>query len=999
MPRISSLIQSQPLASSRLKSLLPPGSDSRLLPIIKALPENFGTVRKIISPKKDTDLPAAAGRIVIHIQDVHRNSEAQANIGRAVQELINQKKVDLVALEGAFAPMDFSWYRRYPYQDSVKAVADYLLKEKRISGPVYTAFTLRLRSGQALPPFVGVDEKNHYDANVKAYQQCAPLVPSYKKKLERDIRELNEAKAAVFKPRHKEFDNRVEAYRKGSLSWGEYVRALSKQTDLSLKVKTYLTALEMEEKLNFAEVETERTRLIAQLVAKLNKAETDELLSLSVAYRSGGLTALDFYSRVKDLCAKRGLNLARFPAMDEYIRYVLLSESLDVDGILKEAASAEKGIYDTLAKTEEERRLVASSRYFYLVGKLLDFALTKEEWEEYKSIGSPPLVGGARGGELFTRNPQENNKEILLSPSPYPRPQGAGKTFSFDLSSFENFYSEAEARDEAMSLNLEKAMDSSHAKVAVLVTGGFHSGGILRRLQPKGFTVVSYVPKISKIEDANGSAYLSVFTQEKTPLDKLFAGEKLFLSERQLADSVFLREVVGTTEKAGTSGVARKIFPWGRLTVVTISSVITSLVVEKTFGELLRQVGQGIFRSVNDQVMYAGMDQPMFVILVIFGLFWICAKFAQESSAGIPHWSIRKSNGILESAHMIHHRSDVKGLTLNEEIDYIIETFAQLDPSICGWLCSLGELGSTQTFREWELAKFRWAGFEVASNAFQSVKRKGIGSIEVNVRRDGTEAIFNVLDQGKGISRRILDKLVVMKGVTTKRRDGRGFGLWETIVPFLLEEKGRRVEIQTRDEEGVRGYAYTINRKKNVVRAKLDERHQVHFPAGYATRVGFIWSLQSGSPTSLPLQTLRTRVLLEKLLGADFPDRFLPKSLCWPTAGTSHLCSFAVDSHWRCSRCGSVDWISDERIRTSDGLVNHRWSGWNHIRPQSWQPTTASSLHAPISYRRRIKFCRVLPACVGTFTIGESVGFHDRLYCQRRFRPAAASLLFSSRTG
>ena len=57
---------------------------------------------------------------------------------------------------------------------------------------------------------------------------------------------------------------------------------------------------------------------------------------------------------------------------------------------------------------------------------------------------------------------------------------------------------------------------------------------MLRQLQPKGFTVVSYVPKISKIEEANGSSYLSVFTQEKTPLDKLFAGEKLFLAEAPL---------------------------------------------------------------------------------------------------------------------------------------------------------------------------------------------------------------------------------------------------------------------------------------------------------------------------------------------------------------------------------------------------------------------------------------------------------------------------------
>ncbi len=121
---------------------------SSLAPLIRALPEDVGSIRKIISP------PHPNGRIVIHIQDVHRNREAQTNIGKAVEELINQKKIGLVALEGAFGPMDFSWYRAYPHQDAVKAVADYLLRDNRISGFVHTAFL----SSAPIPSFVGIDE-------------------------------------------------------------------------------------------------------------------------------------------------------------------------------------------------------------------------------------------------------------------------------------------------------------------------------------------------------------------------------------------------------------------------------------------------------------------------------------------------------------------------------------------------------------------------------------------------------------------------------------------------------------------------------------------------------------------------------------------------------------------------------------------------------------------------------------------------------------------------
>ena len=51
------------------------------------------------------------------------------------------------------------------------------------------------------------------------------------------------------------------------------------------------------------------------------------------------------------------------------------------------------------------------------------------------------------------------------------------------------------------------------------------------RLNAAGITVISFVPTIEKVDTAQGSAYLSVFTREKTPLEKLFQGQKLFLGD------------------------------------------------------------------------------------------------------------------------------------------------------------------------------------------------------------------------------------------------------------------------------------------------------------------------------------------------------------------------------------------------------------------------------------------------------------------------------------
>ena len=203
---------------------------------------------------------------------------------------------------------------------------------------------------------------------------------------------------------------------------------------------------------------------------------------------------------------------------------MLLSDSLDIDAILKETAAVEKNLYATLAVTEKEKDLVHESRWVYLVGKLLDFALTKEEWEELKAI-----INLQAPNSQGISNRQSSKIQTLGFENLFFR-ESLGLE-NWRLTPFLSFYSEAESpRPRHVHANLEKVMSASHAKVAVLVTGGFHSEGMLRALQAQGVTVISYAPKISKIEDAAGSAYLTMFTQEKTPLDQLFAGEKLFLA-------------------------------------------------------------------------------------------------------------------------------------------------------------------------------------------------------------------------------------------------------------------------------------------------------------------------------------------------------------------------------------------------------------------------------------------------------------------------------------
>lgn len=502
--------------SHTVARLVPKGFLKDHAALLAALSPAHGTVRKVSLPKN----PAPGSPVVLHIQDVHMNQEAQWNIRETVRSLMQSGQVDVVALEGATEDIDLQPFVDYPHRKAVELTADYLLKENKISGPIHAALTAQGK----LPRIVGIDDPVHYAANVQAYRDSAPRLEQARREVNLWRVEIEREKKDVFSPALRSFDSQVQSYREGKTSLGTYVETLispAPKEFVSDSIRSFSTALEMERSFDFKQVEAERAQLIKTLTPKLERQETNTLLAQSMAYRSGQLRYADFYAELKETCRKKGIPLSNFPAMDAYVRYVLLADGIDAEMLLDDLAGLEKDTYERLAKRAEEKNLVARSRQSWLTGKLVDFSLTPSEWKEYNTL------------------PTDEN--------------------TFDLKSFKSFYREAQSRDGAMAANVFRALQSVPAEtvkrgpVILLVTGGYHADGMAQQLTREGVTVVSYVPKIEKVDTLQGSAYLSVFTQEKSPLEKLFSGQKLFLAHDPAAgveEAAVLATVVDRMDSA-----------------------------------------------------------------------------------------------------------------------------------------------------------------------------------------------------------------------------------------------------------------------------------------------------------------------------------------------------------------------------------------------------------------------------------------------------------------
>lgn len=439
-------------------------------------------------------IDAKPGRpTVLHIQDVHRNAEAQAHISGAVMELVSRSTISALALEGAFGEVEVAPYFSAGSSSARQAAAAGLLAHNEIGGAMHAMLSL----DGPLPRVLGVDDATHHRANVAAFRQASAKRADAAGRIESLARAVDVQKPAIYNTALLAFDRVASGYHLGQTNFEEYLRALVSEPDFlprtHVQVARFWDALSLEKALDFDRVENERAQLLAALSSKLSSSDLRGLTDTALAYRAGRLSHARLCEHISRLCRAHGVALSRFPMAERYVRYVLLADGVDGMALFSETRAIEKSTYARLAQTPAERALVENSRFYALARQLIDFSLTPESWSDYKETPRPAVV-----------------ENLLLA--------------------FETFYVEAQARDAAMAQRLLDIGAGSMAPI-VLVTGGFHSRGVQQRLIEKGWGVISMTPILTRVDADKGSAYLNVFLREKTPLERLFPDERLFLSE------------------------------------------------------------------------------------------------------------------------------------------------------------------------------------------------------------------------------------------------------------------------------------------------------------------------------------------------------------------------------------------------------------------------------------------------------------------------------------
>ncbi len=695
----------------------------------------YGAVRELhLSPKPEAPL-------ILHIQDAHGIDEAQKNIYAIIEELFNQKskiknqKSLLIGLEGAEGAFTLDSYRSLPDKTVVKEIADYFLKEGYIGGPEYAGLTADERL-----ELWGIEDTGLYSQNIKALKESQTHKSQMQKILKHYQQQINQLKQTIYSPALKQFDKYFLAYHSQDMSIGDYVRFLVRGNSRSFKqINIFMTALDIENTLDFKKIEKERSQLVHILVKKLNKNEVNQLVQQSMQHRAGRLTYAQYYGILKQLCRDNHINFKKFKQFDAYIRYVCISEQINREQFINEFTQLEHAAQKTLAATPKQKKLIDLTKNISLIEKLINHQMTPDDWARY----------------------QKSKTNIYHLPKQITN-LSSGKAVHVPLPSllapYEAFCEYAIQRNKTLVNNLLKKIVSREAcSVAVLVAGGFHTAGITDLLKKNNASYIVVTPQITQIPKNHN--YLDIFSKQPLPLEKLFTGETIHLTyPKLLADNMpvgyesaaaQLKKIFFKlyAQKSGDSGI---IHPKEHFDdKEDIQSLINQL--KEVIGFVLKMIDTAIQKYIQRYFPYL---EPQTVPAVPHSIEMSGPNNAAGSSGLVSHSSLTKPI-ISERILFEHERNDSRKKLYRFGVEWSKKSGFQIKPehqSLFDEVVSLSERDLVKTEYHIQIYTLHEIINELISNAQSAYMRANTdGEIFVNIYYQGDDLIIEVSDNGIGL--------------------------------------------------------------------------------------------------------------------------------------------------------------------------------------------------------------------------------------------------------
>ncbi len=472
------------------------------------LPETIGSVKKRFVPENHTTAGTFShAPVVIHIQDAHANYEAQINTKKILDHLTKQYGIRLLLLEGGVDKIKPRLLQFFTESKLNQKTADLLAKDGIVTGA--ELFMLDALENGNFPHSIaayGVEDPQLFKTNLRSFRHVLKQHKKTGPAWDRLKSGILTVTSRHFNKKLKDFFRQWLFYQDLPAELAAHINVLqdyaTRELGLDLTnpraqldwphLLRFLRIKNLESQWNPDKASEEKLKLVAWIEENKVGEEFYQVLR-SLGDRNFKLEEpRSFFERFYEQAATYGFSLENFPHLTRQIAFLILNDELDSQKLFEEMSRLTEALLNHLIQTEAERLLISLYQDWLLLRKLFALELVRDEFNqiEQRQNQMRPTVWQHRfksAGFHFDLCRRTN----CLQP------------FDRHFTHAFTFYQDAKKREKVIFQNMVSRMKHSKSLQAVLITGGFHSEGLLELMKQQGMAYVVIAPHISEVSPDN----------------------------------------------------------------------------------------------------------------------------------------------------------------------------------------------------------------------------------------------------------------------------------------------------------------------------------------------------------------------------------------------------------------------------------------------------------------------------------------------------------------
>ncbi len=447
--------------------------------------------------------------IILHIQDAHCNYAAQHVIAKIIDYLTRHYAISAINLEGGAKDYDLGMFTRIQDRKIREVVADDFLKEGLVSGAEYFAI-----NNPGKVSLWGVEDAELYLENLNIYREFLKHKNAVDAHLKNISTVLSGIKINTYSDKLLELDTKYLQYKAGNIELKVYLSylidtAMAQGVDIKAFRNIDLLRLSLieEEKVDFDRANNERDRLVNVLQKSLSNFEMEELVLKTLEFKTEKISWEGFYGYLVKKAKAVNIDISGYGELQKYIAYISLYGEVDKARVVEEMDALESKLKDLMCKNEAEHELNLLSKNLAITKNLFGISLTKEDYKYYKDNEDSFRMNRF----LAFIGKQAAQYRMAISAD---RSISEVDVFRDDMT---KFYECSLKRDQAFIKNIR--FTGREHKVALLVTGGFHTDNLSVLFRKNNTSYVSIMPNYRNDKEID-CRYFNLLAGEIAGLEK-----------------------------------------------------------------------------------------------------------------------------------------------------------------------------------------------------------------------------------------------------------------------------------------------------------------------------------------------------------------------------------------------------------------------------------------------------------------------------------------------